>query len=221
MKYYIAINGQPKGPFDHHQLLVNGLTATSLVWTEGMSDWAQAQSIAELQELLFGRPDLDSANPDEVTAATPPPFNTPGADAAACNAAPQNPAGAQPNCCNAAGQNNYTYGGPYQQQGGNGQSCPPPQPSVQPGGFCPKTWLVESILVTIFCCLPFGVVGIVKASNVESLWRRGDIYGAETASQSAGFWTKLGFWIGLAINIIGPLLWVLLAVGAGTLEALL
>lgn len=25
----------------------------------------------------------------------------------------------------------------------------------------PKTWLVESILVTLFCCLPFGIVGIV------------------------------------------------------------
>lgn len=63
MKYYIAINGQPKGPFDHHQLLINGLTATSLVWTEGMDNWAQAQSIPELQELLFGRPDFDRQIP--------------------------------------------------------------------------------------------------------------------------------------------------------------
>ena len=28
----------------------------------------------------------------------------------------------------------------------------------------PKTWLVESILVTLFCCLPFGIVGIVNAA---------------------------------------------------------
>src|SRR5574344_900091 len=27
----------------------------------------------------------------------------------------------------------------------------------------PKTWLVESILVTILCCLPFGIVGIINA----------------------------------------------------------
>ena len=32
----------------------------------------------------------------------------------------------------------------------------------------PKTWLVESILVTLFCCLPFGIAGIVNASKVES-----------------------------------------------------
>jgi len=32
----------------------------------------------------------------------------------------------------------------------------------------PKSWLVESILVTLFCCLPFGIAGIVNASRVES-----------------------------------------------------
>lgn len=199
MKYYIAINGQPKGPFGHHQLLINGLTATSLVWTEGMADWAQAQSIPELQELLFGRPDLDSSNPDEVTAATPPPFASrqPCADAS-CNA--------QQAQANQSQQQPPRFNGTY--------------PHEQPMGhmvLCPKTWLVESILVTIFCCLPFGVVGIVKASNVEAIWRRGDIVGAEAASQSAGFWTKLGFWIGLAITILGPLVWVIFALGVSAL----
>lgn len=199
MKYYIAINGQPKGPFDHHQLLINGLTATSLVWTEGMDNWAQAQSIPELQELLFGRPDLDSSNPDEVTTSTPPPCspsNQPGSN----NPRLQNP-------------NPNQYGG-NSSQPFNG-TC-----SQQPLGqipLCPKTWLVESILVTIFCCLPFGIVGIVKASNVESMWRRGDMVGAEAASQSAGFWTKLGFWIGLALNILGPLFYVILFVGVAAL----
>ena len=32
----------------------------------------------------------------------------------------------------------------------------------------PSTYLVLSILVTIFCCLPFGIVGIVYASKVEN-----------------------------------------------------
>ncbi len=199
MKYYIAINGQPKGPFDHHQLLINGLTATSLVWTEGMADWAQAQSIPELQELLFGRPDLDSSNPDEVTAATPPPF---------ASQQPRGDAG-----CNAQqGQTNQS-----QQQPPRFNGAYPHEQPMGPMVLCPKTWLVESILVTIFCCLPFGVVGIVKASNVEAIWRRGDIVGAEAASQSAGFWTKLGFWIGLAINILGPLVWVIFALGVSAL----
>ncbi|MES2882212.1 MAG: CD225/dispanin family protein, partial [Bacteroidota bacterium] len=37
----------------------------------------------------------------------------------------------------------------------------------------PKNWLVESILVTIFCCLPFGIVGIVNAAQVNSKFAAG------------------------------------------------
>ena len=35
----------------------------------------------------------------------------------------------------------------------------------------PKNWLVESILVTLFCCLPLGIAGIINASKVEGLCR--------------------------------------------------
>ena len=66
----------------------------------------------------------------------------------------------------------------------------------------PKTWLVESILVTIFCCLPFGIVGIVNASKVESRFYKGDIDGAWRASDEAKRWTAVSFWIGLVVSII-------------------
>ncbi len=66
----------------------------------------------------------------------------------------------------------------------------------------PKTWLVESILVTIFCCLPFGIAGIVNASKVESRFYAGDIDEANRASQEAYKWTKIAFWIGIAVAVI-------------------
>ena len=56
----------------------------------------------------------------------------------------------------------------------------------------PKSWLLESILVTVFCCLPFGIVGIVNATKVESRFYAGDIAGANQASADAGKWTKIG-----------------------------
>lgn len=62
----------------------------------------------------------------------------------------------------------------------------------------PKNWLVESILVTILCCLPFGIVGIINASKVESKFFAGDIDGAERAAAEARKWTMIGFWIGIA-----------------------
>lgn len=49
----------------------------------------------------------------------------------------------------------------------------------------PKNWLVESILVTIFCCLPLGIVGIVNASQVSSKFATGDHNGALEASRNA------------------------------------
>lgn len=71
---------------------------------------------------------------------------------------------------------------------------------------CPKTWMVESILVTILCCLPFGIVGIVNAAKVNSLYSAGKYDEALRASNEAGKWTKIGAGIGLAIIIIYVLL---------------
>jgi len=56
----------------------------------------------------------------------------------------------------------------------------------------PKTWLAESILATIFCCLPFGVVGIVYASGVESAFYAGRYDEAEHKSRLAKRWTLWG-----------------------------
>lgn len=66
----------------------------------------------------------------------------------------------------------------------------------------PKNWLVESILVTIFCCLPFGIVGIVNAAQVNSKYASGDYNGAANASKEAAKWTKLGLWIGVGIAVL-------------------
>ncbi|PWB09857.1 CD225/dispanin family protein [Paramuribaculum intestinale] len=87
----------------------------------------------------------------------------------------------------------------------------PQQPET---AVCPKTWLVESILVTLFCCLPFGIVGIIKASQVESQFRIGNYAGAQQSSADAGKWTKLGFFIGLGVSLLYILLVLVGVVGS-------
>jgi len=77
----------------------------------------------------------------------------------------------------------------------------PFQQSTPPSG-PPKNWLVESILVTIFCCLPFGIAGIVFASQVNSKWAANDFNGAMQASKDAAKWTKIGFFIGIAVIVL-------------------
>ena len=67
---------------------------------------------------------------------------------------------------------------------------------------CTKTWMAESILVTVFCCLPFGIAGIVFASKVSSLYAAGNYEAALQASKDAGKWTKIGFIVGLVVIVL-------------------
>ena len=66
----------------------------------------------------------------------------------------------------------------------------------------PKNYLIESILVTIFCCLPFGIAGIVFSSQVNSKFSSGDYQGAQEASDSAKKWMKWGIISGVAILLL-------------------
>ncbi|OHB72769.1 MAG: hypothetical protein A2V70_13915 [Planctomycetes bacterium RBG_13_63_9] len=67
-------------------------------------------------------------------------------------------------------------------------------------------YLVEAILVTLFCCLPFGVVAIAFAAQVNGHLAAGNYQAAAAASNSARTWCWTSFWCGLA----AAALWVLL-----------
>lgn len=76
-------------------------------------------------------------------------------------------------------------------------SAPPLAPPVSPHYSAnfdtsiqrpPKTYLIEAILTTIFCCWPLGIPAIVYASRVEKKFYAGDIQGAEADSANAKRW---------------------------------
>ncbi len=79
--------------------------------------------------------------------------------------------------------------------------APPPQMAGQPVGTVPN-YLVQAILVTLFCCLPLGIVAIVFAAQVNGKLAVGDYYGATEASNKAKMWCWWAFGIGLAIMIL-------------------
>lgn len=81
----------------------------------------------------------------------------------------------------------------------------------------PKNWLVESILVTLFCCLPLGIVGIVNAANVNSRYGVGDYAGAQAASAAAGKYTKIGFFVGIAVYVLYVIFFVVMGLGGAVL----
>jgi hypothetical protein len=82
---------------------------------------------------------------------------------------------------------------------------PPPAPSstYQPREHVPN-YLVPAILSTICCCLPFGVVSIVYAAQVNTKLQAGDIQGARDASRNAQIW----FWVAIVCGLLMPCLWL-------------
>ena len=77
---------------------------------------------------------------------------------------------------------------------------PPPPPSS--GQAMPKKYLVESILATLFCCLPLGVAGIVFASKVESLYKAGAYTEAQEASRKAKMFSLIALGVGIAYVVV-------------------
>ena len=75
-------------------------------------------------------------------------------------------------------------------------------------------YLVQAILVTIFCCLPFGIVAIVFAAQVNGKLQAGDINGAMESSRKAKMWSWLGFGIGLAFAVLYIVFVLLIGVGS-------
>lgn len=143
------------------------------------------------------------------------------------NPDPQNQQGQDPRANPAGGQPGYppTGGQPYpgqQYPGGQypqqGQYPPGQYPAGQygqqpmgpygygmPYGPPPENNLVWGIVVTVVCCLPLGIVSIVKANQVNTLWAQGLHDAARQSAAEAKSWAKWGAivaGIGLALYLI-------------------
>lgn len=65
----------------------------------------------------------------------------------------------------------------------------------------PDNYLVWSILTTICCCLPFGIVAIVYSAQVNSNYQAGLYHEAVKSSVNARTWVIASFVTGLVISI--------------------
>jgi hypothetical protein len=91
---------------------------------------------------------------------------------------------------------------------------PPPSP---PGysGYTPPApysgapipnYLVPSILVTLCCCLPLGIVALIFAAQVNSKLAAGDIDGARQASSKAKLFCIIAVVLGLVAIVLAFLI---------------
>ena len=88
-------------------------------------------------------------------------------------------------------------------------SYTPPPPRVTPmsgGGLAPgekiPNYLVLSIFVTLCCCLPMGIVGIIFGAQVNSKLAQGDVAGAREASKKAKMFPLIGIAIWVVLLVI-------------------
>ena len=89
----------------------------------------------------------------------------------------------------------FNYGG----KSGNGYSqFNNGQPEKQISG---TPYIIFSILVTLCCCLPLGIVSIVYASKINSLQNAGDYEGAKAAAKKAKIFMIIGAVGGLIASV--------------------
>jgi hypothetical protein len=67
-----------------------------------------------------------------------------------------------------------------------------------PAGAPPENNLVWAILCTVMCCMPLGVVAIIKSTKVKELWLQGDHAGAQKAADDA---KKYSIWGAVIVGI--------------------
>lgn len=96
---------------------------------------------------------------------------------------------------------------------------PPPMSGAQPGAYAgapSPTYLVPSILVTIFCCQIFGIVAIVYSAIAMGKNSSNDYHGARESASKAKMWCWLGFGVGFVVIILYVGLMVIGAAASAT-----
>ena len=76
----------------------------------------------------------------------------------------------------------------------------------------PDNYLVWAILTTLLCCMPLGIVSIVKSTQVDSLWMSGNYDGAIKASEDAKKWALIGAGSGLVVMFLYLIIMLIAAI---------
>lgn len=153
MKIWIYLNGLQQGPYSLEQVKLLPVDADTPVWYDGLPQWTPAGQTPLLGPLF-------------ATAAPEP-------DGPAC--APETPAEQAARAARTATQAAYAAQAAAQAaQAAQMATTPiPPRPS---------TYIVWSIILTILCCSPFALAGIITGAISSSRYNSGDYAGAKSMS---------------------------------------
>ncbi|WP_312556172.1 CD225/dispanin family protein [Empedobacter brevis] len=86
-------------------------------------------------------------------------------------------------------------------------------------GTPPDNNLVFAILSTVLCCLPLGIVSIIKSTSVNTLWAQGQY---DAARQAAADAKKFAIWSAAAAVIVWVLyilFFVVIGIGGAAMQS--
>lgn len=212
-RYWINFKGQQKGPLSIEELASMGVDKSAYVWHSGLDDWVKITKVPELNEMLenMGDKPVDLLLPDEDEVPELP------QEVDEVPELPQEHKLPEPEPIDITSgmlnndvrpEKRHPRNLPPRGANFNAVSQNPAAPEEQPK--CPPTNLVWSIILTVLCCTPAGVIGIIFAILTKKHYRRGNYDKAERFSE-------YGAWACIASIILGiitaPFSWVMQMLG--------
>ncbi|HEU4478505.1 MAG TPA: CD225/dispanin family protein [Pyrinomonadaceae bacterium] len=85
-------------------------------------------------------------------------------------------------------------------------------PPAQAGGQANVPNYLVPAIISLFCCFPLGIVGVIFAAQVNGKVASGDIAGAMDSSKKAKLFSFIAIGLGL-VGVLVYILWIVLVVG--------
>lgn len=183
MKIWIHINGVQEGPFDETNLPLERMNAATPVWYEGLSYWMPAAKAPVTAQIITNHLMQSSA----------PKPNDDLSDRSVCETIDVEYTEEQPKQQSHTGSPVYDTADKRYAQQPNSYTYAPRHntASSQTPVKKPQTYLIWSILLTVLCCNPVGIVPIITGNQVTSKFKNFNYEGARKSSELTEWWLMI------------------------------
>lgn len=189
-KYYAMIDGERRGPFTLEELPEAGVRPSTYIWCKGMEDWQKAEDNADVCR-LFRNHLYDKMHPEDSS------LTTPLQNGQASTEDSNNPWKVSPDNPDKHYPTKYDR---YLQE--TGQDPLPTLEEIEAKKdktIPPVSMIGYAWIVTIFFCLPLGIVALVYAYKSKNAWKDGKNEESHEYSRLAKMWTGISLFVGIII----------------------
>lgn len=181
MKIWIYLDGQQQGPFTMEELLDKPVDENTKVWFEGLPKWYPAGTLEQLKPLFDGTMAGKQHDEERSLSETEPMEEK---TVEIVEAAGETVAEEKETVIN-----RYAPGQRYQAPNNSSKPCPP-------------TYIGWTVFLTVCCCSPFSLAGLIASICVTSYYNGGRIDKARKASEVAAWMVMIAIATGMISLIL-------------------